>query len=468
MLLTSFQPISTQLNNAPIAQSTQPNPYNYYYKALLPANLNLNDLLKADPFSGLYYKNKPQYHIDILTCIVSTLIKQYHIQKQKSTKNDDSEFVRLCSKLLKQFVGNYKDYVNWMIRNNIIAINGSWQERTTCMGYKLVGDYANSYSNTKTVYIYGEKLLEHKRKRSQKQTTIDKYSDLYGWLNELTYDKQISNGILNKLYRNDRTILEIQREKLEKLDDIRKATFRLGNTERLYTPLTHLKTELRDALRYKNQKIVEVDIKSSIPYMTLVLFNRGMIYKYDSVINRYSKMGGEELIKYIMCPEKGEVVTDILQYKKDILSNDIYIKLCNVWNERLNKQYDRKSAKKKFLAIINSPNFINPPEKQILQEIYPTVIKVIDKINGFFLTNRMKKGKAYSEENRSAIAYITQTIESNFVLDVVCKKLTLEHPEIPLWTIHDAIYTIAPYRDIVANMLKECSIQEFGVNCQLG
>ena len=63
------------------------------------------------------------------------------------------------------------------------------------------------------------------------------------------------------------------------------------------------------------------------------------------------------------------------------MSGDIYMKMRDIWNDNFDKNYNRDSAKRKLLAILNSPAQFRGDEKELLKSEYPNVIKTIDTLD---------------------------------------------------------------------------------------
>lgn len=112
------------------------------------------------------------------------------------------------------------------------------------------------------------------------------------------------------------------------------------------------------------------------------------------------------------------------------------------------------------------PRYIKSEEKELLRTEYPNVIRVIDTINGNFCTKKRRKNKSGSYKD-APFAYITQTIESQFILDCVCGGLAQEFPDAPLYTIHDAIFTTPKYANEVINKISSVSKDMFGVEVRI-
>src|SRR6185437_9660481 len=47
--------------------------------------------------------------------------------------------------------------------------------------------------------------------------------------------------------------------------------------------------------------------------------------------------------------------------------------------------------------------------------------------------------RTIKQSDHTNLAKSLQRIESHFVIDVICKRIATEHPELPIFTIHDSI-----------------------------
>lgn len=59
------------------------------------------------------------------------------------------------------------------------------------------------------------------------------------------------------------------------------------------------------------------------------------------------------------------------------------------------------------------------------------------------------------KKDKRILARILQSIESNIIINKVTKRISIEQPELPIFTIHDSVATIQGYEDYVANVIRE-------------
>lgn len=62
--------------------------------------------------------------------------------------------------------------------------------------------------------------------------------------------------------------------------------------------------------------------------------------------------------------------------------------------------------------------------------------------SGYLKSKKGKKSKWLPGDQECPFAHETQKLEARVVLDIVCKEIELRHPNIPLFTLHDCLFTI--------------------------
>ena len=475
--------------------------FSKYYLAPVPSNLSLGAELAKFPIQLDEHKDKPQVVLDKLHYTLGLLYWQYKKQRREYKIYSSSDYVRICTEGLSDVIGNkYKRYLQWLTDRVIIESNGSYQKNPNgkgqCIGYRYTEKYRAGIKSPKLEYVYYKAIVTKVEKFAECQTTRTKYQHLYNHFEHLDYDSSIAAQIMNGLYKDStqQTKEDLQYHLLNK---IRYAgvmqnfitPFRTGETGRLYTPLSNIKKELRSSLRYKGEPLVEVDIKSSIPWISTFLLDIDFIRSKEELLTRLSpklfkkyktrprsadkpRNIYEYYSTYIMLGKKEGSTTgklrkpDVERYIHDIRSGDIYVKLANEWNYTCGAAYNRRSAKKRLLSILNSPNNFGGLEKDVLRTLYPNVVEYFDALNGWYQTRRQKQsakknGKPINNNDKSGFAFLTQGLESHFVLDNVSAHIMNHYPEIAIFTLHDSIHTTDNFKDIVTNSFKLCSQMVF-------
>jgi hypothetical protein len=75
---------------------------------------------------------------------------------------------------------------------------------------------------------------------------------------------------------------------------------------------------------------------------------------------------------------------------------------------------------------------------------------------------------AIKRKNHKALSHILQRIESEIMIQNVCKRISIEHPTLPIFTIHDSILTTDGNQEYVAKIIKEEAFKITGLKVSIG
>jgi hypothetical protein len=195
---------------------------------------------------------------------------------------------------------------------------------------------------------------------------------------------------------------------------------------RIYTNLTGLKKELRQFLNYDGERLVELDIANSQPYFLNMLLSDNFFtelntdfFPFFKVININSKK----------CMELAGVKSeDIDLYRRETSNGNFYSFLNKPFERALNKPLSEKEVKGIVFEIFFSRNNYNSKELKLCKvafaEIFPTLNNLMFEI---------KKVK------HNSFAILMQKIEAHIMLNIIATKIIDQHPNTPIFTIHDSI-----------------------------
>ena len=123
---------------------------------------------------------------------------------------------------------------------------------------------------------------------------------------------------------------------------------------------------------------------------------------------------------------------------------DSYLRACEdgrLYEELMEPGDDRAKFKTRLFADVY---FGDPGYPSLLrdrfQQMYPTVAGV--------LRDLKRRGHKHP-------ARLMQSYESTLFIAVVCRRLTQEHPGIPIFTIHDSILTVPDGMELVRRIILE-------------
>ena len=314
-----------------------------------------------------------------------------------------------------------------------------------------------------------EKVFSQKRYPE----AIKKYQHLYDQLSYLSVDWVEAEKILNNLYRKDEFRKELQRDNLRRLEDPNQWTFKTGGTRRLYTPISNLHEKLRDVLRYNGKPLVGLDIKSSIPFFSLTLFIK-QVYEEQEVeklilaisksLNSKAKWKDNQgtsrrpLVMLAIFHDTQNNFSDIGEFI-GLVKTGFYEGLMEVFNVR-----DYKVVKSIVLELFNSPSTFDTKHREAFANRFPNVMKAIDLVNTGYRKTKNGKGKAKwkSGDQVCTFAHVTQQLEARFLLDTVCKAIEEDHPEVPMLTLHDCIFTTQNHIALVKSYMERHAVEFMG------
>lgn len=471
------------------------NPFVRNYNVFLPDKLNLDQLMLEFPIDLVSFKDDPQKLLDnakyILGQIYSSRFNETH------EFQPTNEFTNLCFNNMRSVVRDYKKYINYFLKIGVVLRDGYffWNidkhpwDISKCMGYKFTDKYFPKGTKWKKYTIYDKNIV---RKRGNRSMVFygenSKYNPLIDCFYSLSVDMDGATNTLLDLYPDREDIVEQQLELLRRIKTPELWSFTIGKTGRLYNPISNINKNLRKHFKLNGSPLFEIDIKNSIPYQSLVLFDNEKISKNEIInnilknSNKYLLRNNNEIKKRIYSKiYKGWRGDSYLYLNNDIhlnatkkdnyclpyniqlfiekvLDGTIYEFLTDEWNSsvEIKKIYDRTKAKLKFLSLLNQPSVFDSPERKIFGQIFPDVLLTIDKINSGYMRTNNGRGRAMRREYDldCPFAYFTQRLESYLILDRVALELASDPLDEPIITLHDAIYTTKKNVLNVMNMIK--------------
>jgi len=257
---------------------------------------------------------------------------------------------------------------------------------------------------------------------------------------------------------------------------------------RFHTPLTRLSRQVRCFLNVDGEPLINLDIRNSQPlFLALLMMNYrkrdnkkfGLITFKDNVVNPYKNIDSiieqtvtsftskkensfhhslsvantnrkaiekgtqtqysQSLRTTTSCPQDNTLI------KKHLQQDELFfLGLCEDGSlyKHLASIADIPSkswAKENFFEVLFSKNNFQSKLKSAFTEEFPNVAEVI---------------RVHKRRNYQFLAQLLQNIESNFMINNVCRTIMNEMPEAPIFTIHDSIMTTKPYVDRITHVMK--------------
>ena len=438
--------------------------------AFIPKKLNLEKLLKENP-PGF------KWHIDDFRYIIGTIVRM------KATNKDyqEKEYVPLSSKILQGKLRNYNQCLKYLNDFGVIEINKQYIPGTKSRGYKIARAYGECVSDpvklTKWSLVKADKEFVKAEKKFNKE-----YDYLIKWFQppDLNIDVHGAEVFLQRLYSvemeaGDTGALDKYYRRMDSINFLEKGIYYLhvdDNVKRFWSNLCNLKSELRNFISYRGQQLCSVDIKNSQPFFSILLFNPDfyeetgthlklkdlstkiyhtllpIIPTIQSILTSFIQSNYIMLVK----SDESKASSNLELYCTLVDKGRLYSFISDRFFEETGARYnisvpeEKKKIKQAFFYTMYSPNNAFSDErgqmKRIFKELFPTVYKIFALIK---------------KKNHSHLPVILQLIESEIVVRRTARTLSERYPEMPLYTIHDNIATLAndEAKNIVWGELKE-------------
>ena len=145
-------------------------------------------------------------------------------------------------------------------------------------------------------------------------------------------------------------------------------------------------------------------------------------------------------------------IQEVDRYRKLTSSGYMYENVIDmVWN-KTGKAIDRKKAKEMLFTVFFSKNsFFNQGLawlKRLFASEFPYVYGFFELVKTEF--------EGIAEEQHGRLACLLQSIESEIVLNRICKRIWREgNRQVPVFTIHDCVVTTVGNEKFVAKIMDE-------------
>jgi hypothetical protein len=185
-----------------------------------------------------------------------------------------------------------------------------------------------------------------------------------------------------------------------------------------------------------NKFITTIEIDDIIDFYTI---NKSLFFQLFHNSTIYSCI--------IMCLKSVNmpINTDVSTFVDAVSKGNFYELLSKMIKQEMNLSItDRKELKAiVFLVLFTDNRFIGQDDaapKKIFRELFPTIYRLFALIK---------------KRDKSILPRILQTIESHLMLKVIAKRISIERPDLPIFTIHDSIATTVGNEDYVQKVMQE-------------
>ena len=175
-------------------------------------------------------------------------------------------------------------------------------------------------------------------------------------------------------------------------------------------------------------------MRNAQPYLLQVLYSEKPVIAIREVFD-------EESIKLFVKAKRLIPKAELQQYRDLVNSGSFYEFLGKSYEKSNGTKLDYENLKKQVLTVFYADNFRcrKMPLSKIFIEHFPNIYKTIE---------------ALRTKEHSKFAHYMQQVEAYIILDNCCKELSLDYPEIPIFTIHDNIATTKGNEEIIQKVMK--------------
>jgi hypothetical protein len=410
--------------------------------------------------------------------------------------NKDNNFYRnICSKTMKLIIGD--DYYGILElltsgKDPVVESDESYSNFSShdqyCKGYRLTAKYntgefvyrelPRKFSTKITKYLPED--TEAARMTEHYSFLIDQYHKHRLTLNPSIYEfiSNFGHQLLQRVendnqYQKNMIYNHLGRwlYYVQKFEDGDLNQMVAGTNHRLNSVFTNLPKVLRGFINCNGKLLYSVDLSASQPYiLSKVLdsrffhdtsngFNLFTIYKevYNLLVDNgylssnlsYPNSGKYPFMWSVFFTPKE--LDSILEYQQIPFLNDYYTYVISkgvdyqlTEQELLEKRTDFKKATMYILFDDNRGHRLVNQQVQFFKIVYPGVNKWLE------LSHKVIGNREFS--------LIMQRCESWLLLNNVCREFLNKYPNIPLFTIHDGLYTYREYtKDLTSLILTVCN-----------
>lgn len=481
--------------------------YDEYPKVYVPQNLDIaaliNDFLPGRLKS--LQKDKLLYILGLISLVPS---------RNKKLRYDNG-YVPLNASLLRNNIKDYKVYLDYLIKMQVLECDYHYITNEKSYGYRFTKRYLTVLVPYEIKRYSLRKLLNKlstphdSNKREIELPYLQKW-----WNSNLRINYVPALAWLAEEYHRNIKVIDKNKARwkyihhkmaLDSFHD-NQFYFRTDTTSgRLHTNLTNMKSGLRNFITYDDMRLVSVDIKNSQPFLLGTLFNenfyspslkllstatddtskKSILEKADAYYTTsltestnftfssnttltFSALSNtlefkninisrnlSNILHYIMIG-KNELSPAAVEFQKylDLTANGaLYEYIEKEVDSRLGIVFRTRKKLKEvvFLVLFSDNRFIGQHDakpKKIFRELFPHIYK---------LTSLIKTGDS------TLLPRLLQAIEANIIIKKVCLRISLENPQIPIFTIHDSIVCPVGFEHYVSIVIKEEMLKAIGI-----
>lgn len=422
----------------------------------IPSNLELDLLLRSFPPTFKVSKSE----------IIGVINQLYQIPIRMGKKKAPKDgWIPMCIKSLRRKgLPNVTKILSYLTTHGVLESQSHYEVGCKCRRYRFTPKY--------TTRVKAVKVNGYRKKFRKKPITQLKY--LEKWFNEdlgfdnydaTVRDLEISYLNSSKSHEEDRTNINKFNYGVVNVDQVCHQDYTFTKDKfggRFHTTLTSLPKVVRPHLTYGGEYLVSLDVKNSQLLFATLLFFPWFYEDHDELVSLkdLSKRLSNTILHHsstytLMMRNISEesVVQEITKYKSLVESGVIYNHLRACYNRLFDQPIDRESMKKQTLRSMYAKNGFTSKTKTLLRVEFPFMHSIQREIK---------------KKDHRTLSRIMQMVEAHYILQVVCKRISKERPEIPIYTIHDNVITTIGNEDYIHYVMTEEMNRTFGLSLTIG
>jgi hypothetical protein len=485
----------------PKAENAYPTEFTVY----LPENLDLNRLLEENPPTSISLNNV-EFIKDNIAYILH-LINYLPITKKDYDYEENDGYVPINKKKLQSMgIHNYKEYITYLENCNVIHVGTRYIVGEQSRGIKFTNIYA--FSKVITYTIKKKTLLKAIFKNKQEFIDLaqNEYPYLNKWwdVNKIHIDYERAKTYLDeKLERDQQAFFDkyqmteaeylqeqINNKRRRRRDKTKYPTYqynsafilihRLHEKEyfmkvdetagRYHTIFTQLPKELKQFVTFDGNQLVGIDLTNSQPLLATALLDKDIFVNNPilmETIQRFNPFYQEQqptMLDELI--EENENKPDVLNYKRIVENGQFYEQFGELLRQNglipediKDAQEIRSLAKTTTFASFFASNFDYWHIKAIqhFHDTFPNVYNIFSKIK-YVVKGTKKKDKVHK-----ALSVSLQALEAEIFLKKISLRISISHPDIPIFTIHDSIVTTEGNQELVKRFIEEAIFEAIQV-----
>lgn len=458
----------------------------------IPSKLKIQKLINKYPVHRI-----KGFHKDKVYFICNSIFNQMNRLDKETFRYENKYheyYVPLSSEILKNALGDsYAEILAWMKKSEIIICDDQFLIGIKCRCYRFHNRYL--CCNRRWISIAHEPLKKKYKKLGAK--SFQYYSRIVGKLKSLFENGKLTINYTGASEAIEQLVKNKYGEEWRKYsgksdkfikgkllnmqlslpcDMIRKGEHRVIQDKigfRLHTTITALKRELRSFVGYDGRRLGEIDMKNSQFYFLIYLLNSDN-WKYihsKHEHNNRKRLLFTHLNEYLSIESNNNysnIITLLkkleIQYGKGMQGHSFLQHVCE------GDLYER------LITYLDSTDYdfkgYNDNSKRTLVKKHLISLLFADPIKDAYYYSRTNEGKIWQafivlypeiaaivavikRVNYKLLSWLLQRIESYCIINEVCGTLLNDHPNIPIFTLHDSLITTTENVFLVQEYMQE-------------